>query len=383
MIEPSQNSQLANSSSLGAGLSAVLKMLRYAFVILSFGIIGLLIWYFSFGGAFTVEEQERVLVMNFGELSNQEYGPGWHWNWPYPICEIVRIPVNRKTILTNAFWFYVDPTKPQNPEEGPPSGPLTPGKGGYLFTGDTNIIHVGWGMFYHVSEPLKYYTKCMGPADPREDDPVIIHPANKEKVGTRGPQTVIQALFENAIIEATAKDTVDYALKSPLYRKTVEEAVKNAITEADIGITVNEVWLDGRTPPMAAQYAFRAVFDSKNDSFSAQNKAKSYAIKMLNQAESESVRLIADAEAYRTRVVASIQADTTYFKAMLKEYRKNPNIVLVSRYSDVLGDVLNLAEDKFVIRTNPNGKQEIRILLNREPVQKTKEEKQEETETKE
>lgn len=378
MIDSAKNTQLANSSNLGAGLSAVLKMLRYAFVVLSFGIVGLLIWYFSFGGAFTVEEQERVLVMNFGELSDQVYEPGWHWNWPYPICEIVRIPVNRKTIVTNSFWFFIDPTKPSNPEEPPPSGPLTPGKGGYLFSGDTNIIHVGWGMFYHVSDPLKYYKKCMGPSDPRENDQVLTHPVTGEKVGTRGPQTVLQALFENAIIEATAKETVDFALKSPLYRKTVEETVTRAIEKADIGIKVNEVWLDGRTPPMAAQYAFRAVFDSKNDSFSAQNKARSYAIKMQNQAESESVGMIANAEAYRTRVVASIQADTKYFTAMLTEYKKNPNIVLVSRYCEVLGEVLNLAEDKFVIRTNPNGKQEIRILLNREPVKKAEEEKQEE-----
>jgi len=371
MNEASKNSQLANSSSLGAGVDAVLKMLRYTFVILSFGIIGLLVWYFSFGGAFTVEEQERVLVMNFGELSDKVYEPGWHWNWPYPICEIVRIPVNRKTIITNAFWFFTDPTKPKSPDGAPAGGPLTPGRGGYLFTGDTNIIHVGWGMFYHVSDPMKYYKKCMGPTDPRDSDPIITHPDTLEKVGTRGPQTVLQALFENAIINATAKDTVDYALKSPLYRKTVEEAVKNAIEKEDIGIMVNEVWLNGRTPPMAAQNAFRAVFDAKNDSFSAQNKAQSYSIKMKNQAESESVRLIANAKAYRTRVVASIRADTIYFRAMLKEYRKNPHIVLVARYSEVLGEVLNLAEDKFIIRTNPNGKQEIRILLNREPIKKT------------
>lgn len=382
MNEADKNSYLADKSSIGAGISAVLKMLHYLFVLLSFGIVGLLIWYFSFGGAFTVEEQERVLVMNFGKLSDKVYEPGWHWNWPYPISEIVRIPVNQQTIITDAFWFYIDPARVQSKDldtlsDGPPP-PLIPGRGGYLFTGDTNIIHVGWGMFYRVSDPIKYYEKCMGPADPRDGDPVIIHPATGEKVGTRGPQTVLQALFENTIIKTTAKVTVDYALKSPQYRKDVAEAVKKAILKEDIGITVDEVWLDGRTPPLGAQRAFRAVFDAQNDSFSAQNKAKSYAIKMKNQAESESVGLIADAEAYRTRVVASIKADATYFKAMLKEYRKNPDIVLVSRYSEVLGDVLRLVDDKFVIRTNENGKQEIRILLNREPKKKEEKKKKEE-----
>lgn len=373
------NQELANSNSLGAGLSAVMKMLHYIFVLLSFGIVAILIWYFSFGGAFTVEEQERVLVMEFGELSNQAYEPGWHWNWPYPICEIVRIPVSRQTVVTDAFWFYVDPSKPEDPEAGPGNTKLTPGKGGYLFTGDTNIFHSGWGMFYHVAEPYKYYTKSIGPADPRQNDPILTKLDNKdEKMGTRGPQTLIKALFENAIIAATTKVTIDDVL-SPEYRKNIDVAVKAAIAKADIGVEVDEVWFSKpRTPPIAASQAFRAVFDANNFSFSEREKAKSYSTKTINEADSESVKIIADSEAYRTRVVASIKADTKYFKAMLKEYRKNPDIVLVSRYTEVLAEVLNSAEDKFVIRTNESGKQEIRLLLNREPQMKKKEPAKEE-----
>ena len=361
------NPELAGGSSLGAGLNAVMRMLHYIFLLLSFGIVLVLIWYFSFGGAFTVEERERVLVMQFGELANKVYEPGWHWDWPYPICEIVRVPVSRQTATTDAFWFYVDPNA-MDPD-APPNTVLVPGKGGYLFTGDTNIFHVGWGMFYHVSDPRKYYLKCMGPADPRQGDALLND--RHMAFSTRGPQTLIKALFENAIIEATTKLTIDDVL-SPEYRKNIENAVKVAIGKEDIGVTVDEVWFSKpRTPPEAASEAFRAVFDANNFSFSERERSKSYATRMLNEAESQSVKVIADAQAYRTRVVASIKADTKYFKAMLEEYRKNPDIVLVARYTEVLGEVLNLADDKFVIRTNPNGNQEIRLLLNREPIVKS------------
>lgn len=378
MTPQNKNTEFANSSSLGAGLNAVMKMLHYIFWLLSFGIVAVLIWYFSFGGAFTVEEQERVLVMNFGELSNKIYEPGWHWEWPYPICETVRIPVSRQTATTDAFWFYVDPNT-MNPD-APPTTALVPGQGGYLFTGDTNIFHVGWGMFYHVSDPYQYYIKCMGPEDPRQEDPVLRSDDENDKrfIGPRGPQTMIKALFENAIIDATTKLTIDEVL-SPEYRKNIENAVKIAIGKENIGITVDEVWFSKpRTPPEAASQAFRAVFDANNFSFSERERAKSYATKTLNEAESQSVKVIADAQAYRTKVVASIQADTKYFKAMLKEYRKNPDIVLVSRYTEVLAEVLNLAEDKFVIRTNEHGNQEIRLLLNREPIVKKEKPEQKE-----
>ena len=96
MNEADKKLYSTDKSSFGAGISAVLKVLHYLFVLLSFGIVGVLVWYFSFGGAFTVEEQERVLVMNFGKLSGKPYEPGWHWNWPYPISEIVRIRPNRE-----------------------------------------------------------------------------------------------------------------------------------------------------------------------------------------------------------------------------------------------------------------------------------------------
>ena len=365
------NSELADSSVLSAGLKSVLKMGHIVFLLLTFAIIGLLGWYLTFSGAFTVTEQERVLVSNFGKLSKTVYTPGWHWNWPSPISDIVRIPVDKQDIVTNAFWLFEDPTRPQDPNSEPQASPLKPGRGGYLFTGDTNIIHISWGMFYHVSDPYKYYTKCIGPNDPKLPDTNEKDPDSGKYLGTRGPQTLINAIFENIIIEETATKSIDYALKSPLYVTLIETAVKRAIEEADIGIAVDKVWLaKPRTPPIAAARAFRAVFNASIFSFTEREKAKSYAIKMKNEAKSDSIKLITEAEAYQTRVVASIKADATYFKAILKEYKKNPEIVLLSRYYDVLGDVLRLADDKFVIRTNENGKQEIRILLNREPRKK-------------
>ncbi|MBN1865184.1 MAG: hypothetical protein JW808_09815, partial [Victivallales bacterium] len=249
--------------------------------------------------------------------------------------------------------------------------PLAPGKGGYLFTGDTNIVHSGWGIFYHVSDPYKYYTSAMGPADPRGRDNVLTNPDTGEKVGTRGPQTLLRAVFENAVIKATSKEEVDFVLRSPDYIGTIEKAVMLAVADADIGVTVESVWLNKpRTPPLAAAQAFLDVFDASNFSFSERERARAYAIKTANEGASEAVRMIADAEAYKTRVVSGIEADTKYFKAMLVEYRKNPDMVLVSRYSEVLGDVLKMTDDKFVIRTNKKGSQEVRLLLNREPPKK-------------
>jgi membrane protease subunit HflK len=359
------------TTALNPGLNALLKLVHYLFVLLSFGIIIMVLWYFSLGGAFTVEEQERVLIMNFGELSETVYTPGWHWNWPAPISEIVRIPVSRKTLISNAFWYWDSSALSGDKKNKSLSEKLVPGRDGYLFTGDTNIIHVGFGIFYHISDPYKYYTKCVSPEDPRLDDFEYLN-ENNDNLGTRGPQTQLKALLENAVIKATSKETVDDVL-APSYRKNIENAIKLAVGQADLGITVDEVWYNKtRTPPLGAVQAFLDVFDANNFKYSRIEEAKSYAVKTINQAESESVRISADAQAYKTEVVANIKADVDYFKAMLKEYKKNPDIVLVSRYSEVLGEVLDKATNKFIIRNNQSGHQELRLKLNPEPPKKKK-----------
>jgi len=371
MNTPEPTNKKIETTALSSGVNAILKLVHYLFVLLSFGIVIMVLWYFTLGGAFTVEEQERVLVMNFGELSETVYTPGWHWNWPAPISKIVRIPVSRQTLISNAFWYWDSSALSGDDKNKKQSEKLVPGRDGYLFTGDTNIIHVGFGIFYHISDPYKYYTKCIGPDDPRNEDPVLKNDKN-ENLGTRGPRTQLKALLENAVIKATSKETVDDVL-APSYRKNIENAIKLAVSEADLGITVDEVWYNKtRTPPLGAVQAFLDVFDANNFKYSKIEEAKSYAVKTVNQAESESVRIIADAQAYKTEVVANIKADADYFKAMLKEYRKNPDIVLVSRYSEVLGEVLDKAENKFVIRNNKSGHQELRLKLNPEPPKKKK-----------
>jgi len=369
------NSENIQENSLNPGLKALLKLVHYLFVLLSFGIVMMILWYFTLGGAFTVEEQERVLVMNFGELSEHIYDPGWHWNWPAPISRIVRIPVSRKTLVSDAFWYWDSSILNGDEKEKPKSTKLIPGRDGYLFTGDTNIIHVGFGIFYHVSDPYKYYTKCLGPLDPRLDDQILKDKSKTNSFGSRGPQTQLKALFENAVIKATSKETIDDVL-APAYRKNIENAIKLAVAKADLGIAVDEVWYNKtRTPPLAAVQSFLDVFDANNFKYSRIEKAKSYAVTASNQAESESVRILADAQAYKTEVVANIKADADYFKAMLSEYQKNPNIVLVSRYSEVLGEVLDRAENKFIIRNNKSGHQELRLRLNPEPPEKKKKKK--------
>ena len=51
-----------------AGLKSLVKCLRWAFALLLVGIIGTLVYFVSWGGYFSVEPQQAVLVLRFGKI---------------------------------------------------------------------------------------------------------------------------------------------------------------------------------------------------------------------------------------------------------------------------------------------------------------------------
>ncbi|MCK5843649.1 MAG: hypothetical protein KAG97_03005, partial [Victivallales bacterium] len=215
---PNKKNPIDKGNALAGGLSAVASWSTYLFGLLAIVIIALVAWYFTFEGAFTVEQQERALVLDFGKLREKVYEPGWHWNWPYPISEVVKIPVNQQTITSDSFWFYMEPGKKLDDQFLASSVHLTPGKDGYLFTADANIIHTVWKLFYKVSDPLQYYKSVILPTNPKDDDQQFKDPETGKPLGARGPRTLLLATFDNAVIKASAVTVVDDILNSPDFR---------------------------------------------------------------------------------------------------------------------------------------------------------------------
>ena len=83
-----------------AGLQALVKSLRWAFGLLLVAIIGMLIYFISWGGYFTVEPQQAVIVMRFGKVIDC-FTSGGHWYLPYPVNRFVRVQVNQQFLNIN------------------------------------------------------------------------------------------------------------------------------------------------------------------------------------------------------------------------------------------------------------------------------------------
>ncbi|MBR2911550.1 MAG: hypothetical protein IKC05_08055, partial [Lentisphaeria bacterium] len=332
-----------------AGLKSLVKCLRWAFALLLVGIIGTLIYFVSWGGYFSVEPQQAVLVLRFGKII-QTFTTGGHWFLPYPVNKFVRIQTNQQLLNVD----FVAPTLSAN--EAPNA--LTPGKDSYLITGDANIVHTSWTVSYRVSNPAKYYTTLGTPVDPVVNGRISGDPEFKDAdgfVGTRGPVTFLRNTFQQAVIEATAEFKVDDLLAAGQgrYAEQVQRLFTRLLTAADCGITVDTVTLNRVYPPAFTKAAFDQVTAASTTQSTLRNEAETYRINTENETLAKQAEIIAAAETYRKQTVAVIKAETTYFESIYKEYLANSDTVLMALYTSTLTEAFQSpVEDKFILGTD-------------------------------
>ena len=352
-------------SQYGGGLKSLIRAMQAAFFVLASVIVGMLIYYFTFGGCFEVKPTEYVLVFQFSKYK-EKYDDGWHWVFPYPINTVIKIPRSRLTFSSQAFM----PSAEQKAfsEEGPAKPEsLIPGKDGYVLSGDENIMHSAWTVIYRIVSPDKYYLKCLCPEDPAAADEVFRSAETNEPLGTRGPRTLLKDIFDSVVLEVSAAQSVDVLYKnSAEFSGEVRSIFIKKIEALDIGIEIDAVQLESSFPPAKTKAAFNEVIEAQQEKSSMMQESEKYAVEKANSAISESATLVAEAEAYKKRVVSDVMADGKSFEAILKQYKLNPGTMLVTLFSNCLADSVVSATDKYILNSSEDGKQEVRLKINPE-----------------
>jgi len=379
--------RVAEGSAFSSGLDSLNKSLRAVFKLLVAAIALLLVWFFIFSGFFTVKPDTAVITLQFGKFQNL-YTKDWHWVVPYPVSRIIKVPTNPQYITTRSFMpanrALITDRKNAAQNGGSPEA-LKPGLDGYLLTADACIIHAEWSMSYRIAQPRAYYENCLTPESPDKPDDSFQGPIG-ENLGTRGPQTMLKNILDNSIVRVTANWQVNNILysKTAQYISEVQAMVAKQVADMNIGVEVVTVTLDIKSPPPQTIDAFDEVLRAQMDSETAKKKADSYALEQSAIAQSESTKLVSEAETYKTRIVSQVEADGIYFKSILKEYRKSPDSVAATLFSQVMADSMANVKDKFIVNTLAAGRQELRLKLNPEPLSpKEKKENQENQDKKE
>ena len=395
---------------LDAAGKSLSEALRISFIVLKVIMIVLVVLFLA-SGFKTVDTNEQALVLRFGAVrgvgEQRLLGPGLHWVFPYPIDEIIRIPVESTVPLSiDSFWY---PERPEDMLSGqerpvPPGTPLDPLKDGYCITrdekqqeaaadaegSDYNLVHTKWQLTYQISDPERFfrnvYVRTVGPGDIYFD------------VITDSIEPLLKDLFEGAVVTTMVNYTIDEAISS---KQRIPDDVENLMQEKldriESGINVVSVQLTRSTPPRQVKPAFEASTLASQKKDTAITEARTYAETTLNEAAgpraeellaalhddtvSEQTRellwsqlagkaeeKLADAREYRTKVVENARANADYLESLLPEYKERPELVLQRIYLDAIENILINAEEKFVVQAAEGAEgTEIRVHLNRDP----------------
>ncbi len=419
IIEHSHQDESAQLHQPDPGSDYLSGALKISFSLLKVIMIVLVVL-FLFSGIRTVGPGEKAIVLWFGKIrgvgEDRLLGPGLKLLLPYPIHEIVRIPVEKKVNLAiNSFWYYQKPgdemgEAANEKSYAPPA--LNPITDGYCLVrgekqensnsssegSDYNILHCKWVLTYQITDAERFYKHCF------VNDAHLQAGQNYADVIEQNINPLLENLFTGSVVTTMVNYTIEEAMfeKVSSVSERVKERLQNKLNELETGIKVVSIQIRDITWPRQVSEAFQASLTATQNKQKVISEAKLVYEKILNeaagpiasellgslrdnsfnkqqrdqlwgQAAGKSQEKIAEAKGYKTKVVEDAKANAEYLQKILPEYRKHPKLVVQRVYQDAIEQILGDAEEKTVIQPGQHGKgTDVRVLINRDPAIKPK-----------
>jgi membrane protease subunit HflK len=332
-----------------AGSQALAEALRSSFAIVKVAMLLMVVAFFS-SGFFTVGPQEKAVILRFGRTVGTDekalLNSGWHWSYPYPIDEVVKIPIRKiQTVNSTVGWYATTPEQELSGMELPPGPSLNPAVDGYAITADRNIIHTRALLYYHVEDPIRFVFDFVSASN------------------------TVQNALNNALLYTAAHFNVDDVLTRDVagFRDAVLQRVSNLTEERQLGIVIDQCEVQS-IPPRQLEDVFTRVTTSRENRNKLLNDAHSYENQVLSQAGAQASSITNAAAADRARFVESITAEAKRFSDLLPKYESNPGLFAQQTLVQMMGPLLTNVQDKIFLPQRADGKpRELRLMLNREP----------------
>lgn len=254
--------------------------------------IGVAAVLWAFSGFYVVDEQERAVVLRFGQYI-KTVQPGLQWRMPWPIerAELVNV-TGVRSVRDQAT----------------------------MLTKDENIVDVELSVQYRVGLD-------------RVEDYVF---------NVADPDLTLRQATKSAVREVVGQSVMDFILTEG--REEVADRTKLLLQDRldayKTGLVVTEVNLQQAQPPEPVQAAFADAIKAREDQERLKNEAQAYANDRLPRARGAAARQIEEANAYRDQVIAKAQGDASRFDQLLKEYRKAPQVTRERLYLDTMTSVM-------------------------------------------
>jgi len=347
-----------------AGSQALAEALRSSFVIVKFAMAALVLVILG-AGFFTVGPQEKAVVLRFGkplgEGQKMLLNSGkLYWSFPYPIDEVVRIPITEnQQVKSTIGWYATTPEQELAGTEPPPGASLNPAIDGYVITADRNIVHTRATVLYHIDDPRTAIFNFTS--------------GTNHNFNLNGVSNAVQNAVNNALILTAARFNVDDILTRDVagFQDAVRERVIELAEREHLGVAIDADGVQVQSiPPRQLKDVFAQVTTARQNYDKLLNDARSEENRILNQAGADAASITNAAESARTRFVTGVESDAKAFTELLPKYESNPNLFAQMELAKAMTQILTNVQDKIFLPQRADGKpRELRLQLNREPPQ--------------
>ncbi|NNJ24871.1 FtsH protease activity modulator HflK [Alienimonas chondri] len=269
---------------------------------------------------YTVEPNERAVVLRFGEFSKIA-SSGLHFRVPFADrVEIVSVEEHELNL---------------------PEGVRLNGMAGVassddlMLTGELYAADVQWTLQWKVNEAEadKYLFAFDRAGSPDEFGRIIA--------------TVSQTVMNRLV--------GDYSIDEVLTSERGEiEAAAEIGTQAildgyECGVTITDLQLQTVTPPAEVKSAFDDVVASIQDQGKFESEANRERARKLNESKAEADKLVREAEGYADREKAEVDGEIVALRARYEAYRAAPDVTRQRLYLEAMQEVLSGVSSKTIL----------------------------------
>ncbi|MEH6469890.1 MAG: FtsH protease activity modulator HflK [Halopseudomonas sp.] len=241
-------------------------------------------------GFYTVNEQERVVVLRLGKYHDTVM-PGLRWNPPL---------VDQR--------FSVNVTQVRSKDHR-----------ALMLTEDENIVEVGLKVQYRVIDPKSFVLRV------------------------RDPEVSLAHATESALRHVVGTSEMHYILTEgrEVLGSDVQARLQGYMDAYGTGLAISKINVESTRAPSQVQSAFDDVIKAREDEQRVKNEAESYANGIVPEARGKAQRLLEEANAYREEVVARAEGEAGRFDKLRTEYAKAPVVTRERMYLDAVTAVMS------------------------------------------
>ncbi len=212
-------------------------------------------------------------------------------------------------------------------------GEADPGTESLMITADKNVISVAWIVQYRVGDPCSWLYVV------------------------QNPKQAIRDMSESVTRRIVGNMDFDYvlgnrALLAGMVKTELQKMLDGLFPKGRSGIKLGTVQFKDINVPAPVQPAFNEVNIADQDMKRLVNEAQEIYNRKIPKARGNAKKIVEEAWGYRAQRLNRAQGETERFLAMLKTYKKAPEVTRRRIYLETMEHVLPAVKDIYVIDKN-------------------------------